>query len=280
MRRRLLPWAGRKSSALGLTTHQTKTVEPLSPAAVERFVTDGFVALERAFPTDVAVAAADALLALAGVSPTDSTWPGPVHRVDGSVHPAVVAAINTERLAGAIDQLVGPSMWEPRDTGYGSFPIRFPSEEDPGDAGWHIDGALGEAPDYLTNFVSQGRALLLLMLFTDVGPDDAPTRIRVGSHQPVARALAATDGAIVFSPERDCPEFVHLPIEHAVGDAGTVYLCHPFLIHAATWPHRGSGPRVLSQPCIHHPEGAGLGGFDYDLDPERPVKRAVRLALA
>ena len=253
---------------------------PLSPADIERFVADGFVALEGAFPANIAASAADALLAAAGVSPEDTTWPGPVHRVDGSMDPAVVAAINTERLAGALDQLVGPSMWEPRDTGYGTFPIRFPSEQDPGDAGWHIDGGFGEAPDYLTNLASQGRAMLLLMLITDVGQDDAPTRIRVGSHRVVAQALAAANGAITLSPERHCPEFVDLPIAHAVGGAGTVYLCHPFLIHAATWPHRGSGPRILSQPCIHHPEGPGLGGFNYDVDPSRPVKRAVRLALA
>ncbi len=35
----------------------------------------------------------------------------------------------------------------------------------------------------------------------------------------------------------------------ATGDAGTVYLCHPFLVHAAQ-PHHGERPRVLAQPPL------------------------------
>ena len=39
------------------------------------------------------------------------------------------------------------------------------------------------------NLSSRERALLMLFLFSDVGPDDAPTRIRVGSHLDVPRVL-------------------------------------------------------------------------------------------
>ena len=35
----------------------------------------------------------------------------------------------------------------------------------------------------------------------------------------------------------------------ATGKAGTVYLCHPFLIHAAQ-PHSGKEPRFLEQPPL------------------------------
>ena len=35
----------------------------------------------------------------------------------------------------------------------------------------------------------------------------------------------------------------------ATGDAGTVYLCHPFLVHAAQI-HRGSSPRFMAQPPL------------------------------
>ena len=35
----------------------------------------------------------------------------------------------------------------------------------------------------------------------------------------------------------------------ATGMAGTVYLCHPFLVHAAQ-PHRGKIPRFLAQPPL------------------------------
>ncbi|MGI9614336.1 MAG: phytanoyl-CoA dioxygenase family protein [Acidimicrobiales bacterium] len=161
----------------------------------------------------------------------------------------------------------------------GTFPVRFPSPLDPGDAGWHNDGSFGDPPSYKVNFASRGRALLLLMLYTDVGPKDAPTRIRVGSHLDVARALARIEGDVTFVPERHAPSVLDLPIRHAVGSAGTVYLCHPFLVHAATWPHEGLTPRLVAQPCIHHPEGEWLGGFDYDTDGDEPVVRAVRLAV-
>ncbi|HYQ17439.1 MAG TPA: phytanoyl-CoA dioxygenase, partial [Polyangiaceae bacterium] len=33
------------------------------------------------------------------------------------------------------------------------------------------------------------------------------------------------------------------------GPAGTVYLCHPFLVHAAQ-PHRGRAPRFIGQPAL------------------------------
>ena len=103
----------------------------------------------------------------------------------------------------------------------------------------------------------RGRALLLLMLFSDVTEDDAATRIRVGSHADVARALV-----------------------DATGRAGDVFLCHPFLVHAASWPHRGTAPRFIGQPCIHHPEGEWLGGFEYDdLSHDSAVVRAVGRAV-
>jgi hypothetical protein len=36
-------------------------------------------------------------------------------------------------------------------------------------------------------------------------------------------------------------------------DAGTrpaVWVCHPFLVHAASWPHRGPRPRIIAQPAV------------------------------
>jgi len=35
----------------------------------------------------------------------------------------------------------------------------------------------------------------------------------------------------------------------ASGEAGTVYLCHPFLVHAAQ-RHRGSIPRFMAQQAL------------------------------
>lgn len=73
--------------------------------------------------------------------------------------------------------------------GTGSFPIRFPSNEDPGDAGWHIDGSYYVSDDLYVSMCSKGRLLLMLILFSDVSEIDAPTRIRRGSHLLVPPAL-------------------------------------------------------------------------------------------
>ena len=34
----------------------------------------------------------------------------------------------------------------------------------------------------------------------------------------------------------------------SVGPAGDVFLCHPLLVHNATWPHPSTGPRMIAQP--------------------------------
>ena len=52
----------------------------------------------------------------------------------------------------------------------------------------------------------------------------------------------------------------------ATGDAGTVYLCHPFLVHAAQ-PHRGTLPRFMAQPPLL-PRGP--------LPADAPVMRPTR----
>ena len=63
------------------------------------------------------------------------------------------------------------------------------------------------------------------------------------------------------------------PTELATGRAGDVFLCHPFLVHAASWPHHGDRPRIIAQPSI------AIDG-DLRLDAPRdelsPVARAIR----
>jgi hypothetical protein len=61
----------------------------------------------------------------------------------------------------------------------------------------------------------------------------------------------------------------------ATGEAGTVYLCHPFLVHAAQ-PHRGTTPRFMAQPPLLPREAQRLDGTD---DTYFPVEMAIRKAL-
>jgi hypothetical protein len=105
--------------------------------------------------------------------------------------------------------------------------------------------------DWRVNVSSKGRALLMLFLFSDVGEDNAPTRIRAGSHLDVARMLAlhGAAGLALHDLVELFPQTKGRPEMTATGDAGTVYLCHPFLVHAAQ-PHRGRQPRFLAQPPL------------------------------
>lgn len=254
----------------------------LSNAQLERFIAEGFVRVDGAFPRELADEARAILWQHTGCRADDpKTWTKPVVRLGLFAQTPFARAGNTPVLRAAFDQLVGAGGWLPR-TNLGTFVVRFPSPEDPGDTGWHVDASFGtEDPDFMAwrvNVTSRGRALLLLYLFSDVAPDEAPTRIRSGSHRAIARVLASAgeDGLTLrelvasdFGASSACPEVC------ATGDAGTVYLCHPFLVHAGQ-PHRGKNPRFLAQPPLLPARPLELQRADARYTP---VERAIVEAL-
>lgn len=71
------------------------------------------------------------------------------------------------------------------------------------------------------------------------------------------------------------PSTLCLNVAHATGKAADVYLCHPFIVHTATWPHRRDGSRMIAQPAINAPDGFRLDGSD-----PSPVARAIVRGLA
>lgn len=116
----------------------------LTPRQVETFIEDGFVKIENAFSVDLARRCRDELWAEIGLSPSEfEGWTRPVVRVAFKASPRFVEAANTPRLHKAYDQLVGEGRWLP-PAGIGTFPIRFPSSELPGDDGWHVDVSFGD----------------------------------------------------------------------------------------------------------------------------------------
>jgi hypothetical protein len=222
----------------------------------DQFDTLGFVRIDDAFPRSTADAALDVLWRDTGLDRNaPATWTRPVIRLGMYTQAPFIDAANTPTLHAAYDALVGAGAWK-RPGALGTFVARFPSAEAPSDDGWHVDASFpGAAPhDYFQwriNAASRGRLLLMLFLFTDTGADDAPTRLREGSHRTVATLLQphGDDGlsfmelAQRLDATRDAPERL------ATGRAGTVYLCHPFLVHAAQ-SHRGAVPRFLAQPPL------------------------------
>ncbi|MGW6686725.1 phytanoyl-CoA dioxygenase family protein [Streptomyces sp. NPDC054961] len=257
----------------------------LSADEIERFVTDGFVRLPEAFPRALAEECRAFLWRETGLDPDDpATWTEPVVRLGGYADEPFQRAATTERLHSAFDQLVGPGRWA-RRVGLGTFPIRFPHPADPGDAGWHMDA--GYTPEgetgYRLNLQSRDRALLMLFLFSDVDAETAPTRIKVGSHldvpaflQPAGDAgmdLFALCAAMDRAGRLDAPD---RPLALATGQAGDVYLCHPFLIHSSQ-ANRGTAPRFMAQPPLTATAPLDLDRHD---GAYSPVERAVRWGLA
>jgi hypothetical protein len=237
-------------------------VTVLSRSEVLAYRRDGFVLLEEAFPRDLAIRCRDLLWEQIDENPHDaSSWTRPVVRVGSQTDPAFSEAAQSPRWVEAIMEVAGanaaPTPWMG-----GTFAIRFPVDADPGDDGWHIEGSyLGPDGWWWTNYWSRERALLMLVLFSDISEDDAPTRIRVGSHAHIPDVLAPFGEAGVNQQELSLPPAIEgCDVALATGCAGDVYLCHPFVVHAAQ-RHHGTEPRFIAQPGVPWKNGGRLDGL-------------------
>ncbi len=261
---------------------------------VQTFLRDGFLHLAGAVAEPVARECERRLWAETGYDPHDpATWIEAtrwvLYRDDGPF----VEAVNSPVLIDAYDTLIGSGRWVRRDH-VGAFPLRFPSDEQPVESGWHIDASFADREltdddvgdveamrevGFRVNVSSRGRALLLLMLFSDVGPDDSPTRIRVGSHLDVPHLLApygldgvGSDPAFDAAVDRASSS---RPTTQATGRCGDVYVCHPFLVHAAQ-VHRGTCHRFMAQNAIEPADELDPRATDRPLSP---VEQAIRDGL-
>ena len=252
----------------------------LTASEIDQFVEEGFVAVREAFPSSVAAECRSWASDQLGIDTADpDSWTRPVVRglVEGE---PLAEAANGPRLIEAVGQLLDPDPWH-RRRNLGAFVVRFPTETDPGDTGWHIDSSYQPDGDqrWFVNYLSRARGLLMLCLLSDVGSDDAPTRVLPGSHFEMARLLepAGEEGlpGAYFGQESGVPlpDTTGRP-ETACGSAGDVFLCHPFLVHAAGWPHPRSRPRFISQPPISLP-----GTLDIVRRPRSAVAEAIRRGL-
>jgi hypothetical protein len=173
-------------------------------------------------------------------------------------------------IAGPISKANGGTM---------SGGVRSARRTAPDDDGWHIESTGANANgDAIGDPASRERVLLLLFLFSDVGPDDAPTRVRLGSHLYAARLLFGTGKPAGFlrAANELVPQTEHLLEVAATGQAGDVWLCHPFVVHAGQ-RHRGERVKFMGQPPL-----AGTCPIDpIRLTADRsPVEEAVYRALS
>jgi hypothetical protein len=250
----------------------------LNTKETDAFICDGFVRIDYAFSTAIADAALDILwndLPVDRLNPL--TWTEPVIRLGMYSQQPFIDSVNSDRLHQIFNQLIGAGRWLPCRS-VGTFPVRFPSNREPNDTGKHVDaGFPGADPDnfleWRVNVKSKGRALLMLVLYSDVTELDAPTVIYKGSHMDVAKLLYK-EGEKGLSFMELAAKLNTLPRRtevYATGKAGTIYLCHPFLVHAAQ-AHKGNIPRFMAQPPLLLRNELAITGYS-------PVETAIRLGL-
>ena len=245
---------------------------------LEGFVRDGYVAIRGAFDPYAASACRQAIwsaLRARGIRADDAaSWPA-LAEIDHLTGEPFTATGTTPALTAAYDQLIGPGRWTRQVDPGRAVVVRFPSE-DRVNVGYHVEGSFSGPGGHWANVRSRDRGLLALFLFTDIGPGDAPTRLICGSHLYVPEFLAPHgDAGTLADAELWRPSVLCRPVVHATGEAGDVYLCHPFIVHTATWPHRGTTARIIAQPAVPVRDGFILDGTD-----PSPVARAIVAGLA
>jgi hypothetical protein len=245
---------------------------------VDGFVRNGYLAICGAFDTATAAACRRMIwesLRIHDIHEKDpATWP-PLARIGCLEGEPLTAAGTSPVLAAAYDELIGPGRWTRPVNADGAVAVRFPSQ-DRAECGYHIEGSYDGPGGYWVNVRSRARGLLALLLFTDVGPHDAPTRLVCGSHLYVPEFLGPHGEPGTNADGRFWrPSVLCRPVAHATGQAGDAFLCHPFLVHTATWPHAGSRPRMIAQPAVPARDGFVLDGTN-----SSPVARAIMAGLA
>ncbi|KAA0095951.1 mitomycin antibiotics/polyketide fumonisin biosynthesis protein [Mycolicibacterium sp. P1-18] len=216
---------------------------------IDGFAENGFVKIEEAAPREVAEAAQRKLWNRIPMAPDrPESWTEPVVwaadlRGDGPF--GVIAG--SRRVADALDAICGVDGWQPRGS-LGNVPVRFPVPPVADDRGWHVD-LNTPLPDGTWAVSGRPHTVLLLTILSEVGADDAPTRLRSGSHRDVATVLgerpvdAYECGPLVEEAS------AHRKVVLATGSPGDVYVVHPFTVHAAD-EHRGHTPRFMAQAPV------------------------------
>jgi hypothetical protein len=254
-------------------------IRVLTSADIDSFVERGVCTLRGAFTSQQAAAAVDCLWQRieqkALIRRFDSsTWPDSYDIEEQLWNPQVLECFN-DHLAAAIAQLVGPGRWC-GDRRWGFWPVNFSYGSDtPYDyptGGWHVDGNW-----FLHTLDCPKQGLLVIGLFTDIQPHWGGTILACGSHKLTARVLARYPDGISHT-DLFC-EVLSQPLGNfyeVTGNAGDVFLCHPFMFHSRGYKHYGP-PRIISntEAGLRQPMNFGrLNCTDYS-PLERSIMRAV-----
>jgi hypothetical protein len=273
---------------------------PLSPEQIEQFVSTGIVKVEAAFSRETAVHWQEQCCRRLGIDPEDaSTWTRDRVHMGGTEEWnardfAPMAWAAACQLCGGEDRVHEPWIWSDHfivNLGERSGEPWQPAGPDC--PGWHKDG------DFFRHFLdSPEQGLLTLVLWTDVVHQGGPTYAAADSVGVIARYLADRPEGVLpngFPFQeliRECSDFVE-----ATGQAGDVYLIHPYLLHAVS-QNKLRRLRIITNPPISlrepmrfsRPDGAyspvelavlrGLGAESFDFHAASPREAVVPARLA
>lgn len=216
---------------------------------VDAFRTHGVVKVEKVVPREIADSARALLWQQVGWQADDpAAWTEPVRWAADLTGAGPFGELaRSSVLADALDGICGRNGWLPRGS-LGNIPVRFPVTPPADDRGWHID-ANTPLPDGSWTVSGRPHTVLLLTLLSEIGPDDAPTRIRSGSHRRVATVLTDAPRDVVDTAVLVDEVSATCPVLYATGSPGDVYVVHPFTVHAAD-VHRGREPRFMAQAPV------------------------------
>jgi hypothetical protein len=220
----------------------------LSRDALEQFIERGHCRVEAAFGRAEAEAASACIWRRMeekrGIRRDEpETWPE-LCDIQEQVDTPEVLACFTDRLACAIEQLLGPGRWTGRRA-WGFWPVNFGwRRRQPYHVaadGWHVDG------NWFTHTIDcPKQGLLVIGLFTDIAPRGGGTILAEGSHRRTARVLAEHPEGLEHRRLFELVLAEPLGSFHEVtGAAGDVVLAHPFLFHNRGVKHVGL-PRIIS----------------------------------
>jgi len=261
----------------------------LTPQQREQFLAEGHIVIKGAFPREASLQWVREECARVGYDVDDPrSWRKGYERMELSRHepladyaPAAWQA-SCDLMGGEerVKNRPSISLFAMNFKQGADTPYKPPSAES---SGWHKDGW-----HFLHFLDSPEQGLLGIPLFTDVLPQGGATFLAVDSVPVIARYLAAHPegvGPDDFDTKAllaECHDF-----REATGEAGDVYLLHPYMLHAVG-QNVLQRPRAITNLCyelrepmtLNRPDGdyspieaavlRGLGVDHYDFQPTRP----------
>lgn len=249
----------------------------LTPQQREQFLAEGHIVIKGAFPREASLAWVRDECARAGYDVDDpASWRKGYERMELSRHEPL--ADYAPAAWGASCDLMGGRDRVKNAPAISLFAMNFKQGADtpyrPPSAlssGWHKDGW-----HFLHFLDSPEQGLLGIPLFTDVFPQGGATFLAVDSVPVVARFLAdhpegvGPDDFDTAALLAECRDF-----REATGEAGDVYLLHPFMLHAVG-QNVLQRPRAITNLCYELNEPMDLDRPDGDYSP---VEAAVLRGL-